>query len=99
MLRRRDFLLSLAAAVPARALFAQDKTSWPQFRGPGARGIAADDPRLPETWSQHDNVRWSLDVPGRGWASPVVSGDQVFLHTTISGAEDPRPKTGNYGGR
>ena len=44
-------LVVLLLAIPAGA------QQWPQFRGTSS-GIAADDPRLPETWSATDNVAW-----------------------------------------
>ena len=96
MLRRRDLLLGLLAGIPARVLLAQ---SWPQFRGPGSRGIAVDDPRLPVQWSTRENILWRFDIPGRGWASPVVWNDQIFLQTAINAAGEPTPATGTYGAR
>ena len=39
--------------------------NWPQFRGPGARGIAKGD-ALPDQWSATENVAWKTDIPGRG---------------------------------
>jgi outer membrane protein assembly factor BamB len=65
--------------------------NWPQFRGPNA-GVVADDPVLPDRWSESDNVVWKLDVPGLGWGSPVVRGDHVFMTTVIS--RDPKPRPG-----
>ena len=41
--------------------------NWPGFRGPRA-GVADDDPALPETWSQTENVAWKIQVPGLGGA-------------------------------
>jgi outer membrane protein assembly factor BamB len=83
-------LFLLAASVAS----AQD--NWPRFRGPNADGIAADDPRLPETWSKKDNVKWVADVPGLGWSCPVVWGDKVFLTTVTSDGEAAAPKKGLY---
>ena len=71
---------------------------WPQFRGLTA-GSIPDSPGLPDRWSQTDNVVWTLDVPGRGWSSPVVWGDHVFITSVIDPkgpAKPPRP--GLYGG-
>ena len=63
--------------------------NWPQFRGSRA-GVAADDARLPETWSATENVAWKIDVPGRSWSSPVVWGDHVFVVTAIN-VKQPAP--------
>jgi outer membrane protein assembly factor BamB len=56
--------------------------NWPQFRGPGAMGVA-EHARLPDLWSPTENVVWKQDIPGRGWSSPVVWGNYVFI-TTVS---------------
>jgi outer membrane protein assembly factor BamB len=95
-MNRRDILKGLIACLPARALLAEN---WPQFRGPGARGIADDDPRLPSTWSNSENILWRIDVPGRGWSSPIVWKDQIFLQSTISTAGEGPQRKGMFGGR
>lgn len=63
-------LLSFAAAAAAE--------DWPCWRGPRLDGTVLDD-KVPLEWSKTDNVRWSVEVPGRGYSSPVVSGDRVLL--------------------
>ncbi|HWX23172.1 MAG TPA: PQQ-binding-like beta-propeller repeat protein [Candidatus Binatia bacterium] len=73
------------------------EANWPQFRGVGARGVAAD-ARLPEHWSATENVAWKTEVPGRGWSSPIVWGDRVFLTTAVSSGEPEPPKKGLYMG-
>src|SRR5579863_5891625 len=56
--------------------------NWPQFRGPGSRGVSeATD--LPESWSKTENVVWATKIPGRGWSSPIVWGDRIFLTAAI----------------
>ena len=66
---------------------------WPQFRGPGA-GVADDDPALPDTWSETENVVWKTDIPGQSWSSPIVWGDHVFLTSAISSDKEPSPTRG-----
>ena len=58
-------------------LFPQD---WPQFRGPTGQGVS-DERGLPLTWSETKNVRWKVAIPGRGWSSPVILGDRIWLTT------------------
>jgi outer membrane protein assembly factor BamB len=57
---------------------------WPQFRGPDSMGIAADAtiPRTPK-------IEWSVPLPGRGLASPIVVGGKVFI-TCSSGTKQER---------
>ena len=84
-------LLSLIASITAVA------SNWAQFRGPGARGIG-ESPDLPDTWSATENVAWKADIPGRGWSSPIVWGNKVFLTTVINSVETEVPKKGLYMG-
>jgi outer membrane protein assembly factor BamB len=84
----------------AAAMFAAGPSAgedWPQFRGPNA-GVAADDPRLPHTWSETQNVLWKADIPGVGWSSPVVSGDHVFVTAAVTSGREPGAKPGLYNG-
>jgi outer membrane protein assembly factor BamB len=52
--------------------------NWPQFRGPGGTGTAAD-AKIPIRWSATENIVWKAALPGRGSSSPVVWGDRIFL--------------------
>src|SRR6266581_998994 len=68
---------------------------WPQFRGLQA-GVVADDPTLPDTWSETDNIAWKVAIPGLGWSSPVVWDDHIFLTSAISSGEEKAPVPGLY---
>jgi len=57
--------------------------SWPEFRGPEGNGHAAG-ARLPLTWTESENVVWRTAIPHRGWSSPVIHGDQVWLTTATT---------------
>ncbi len=55
---------------------------WPQWRGPHATGVSRSaDPPL--EWSETKNIRWKVEIPGRGSASPVVWGDRLFVLTAV----------------
>jgi len=62
--------------VVALVLFAQ----WPQFRGPEGNGVSPAT-GLPIAWSESENVRWKTRVHGKGWSSPIVLGDKVWMTT------------------
>ena len=83
--------------IAGAALAAEPVANWPQFRGPGAMGVA-DNPHLPDRWSTNENVAWKVEVPGRGWSSPIVWGERVFLTTVVSEGEVEPPKKGLYFG-
>jgi outer membrane protein assembly factor BamB len=53
---------------------------WPQFRGPTGQGVS-EERGLPLTWSENKNVRWKVAIPGRGWSSPVIVGERIWLTT------------------
>jgi hypothetical protein len=55
---------------------------WAQWRGPDGTGVSQHaDP--PVEWSETKNIRWKVEVPGRGNASPVVWNDRIFLLTAV----------------
>jgi len=64
---------------------------WAQWRGPDGQGIAGD-PGVPLEWSPTKNVLWKTAIPGRGYSSPVVWGDRIFLTTAIEGDVVPGAK-------
>jgi outer membrane protein assembly factor BamB len=37
----------------------------------------------PTEWSETRNVRWKVEIPGRGSASPIVWGDRVYVTTAV----------------
>ena len=57
-------------------------TDWPHFRGPGGQGHA-EGVDVPLRWSAENAVAWKVKVLGKGWSSPVVVGDRVFVTTAV----------------
>jgi len=85
----------LGNAVRASGAQVAADNTWPQFRGPGARGISTNT-HLPDRWSATENVAWKTAIPGRGWSSPIVWGNRVYLTTAISAETPESPKKGLY---
>ncbi len=74
------FLILISLAI-------QPDTSWPQFRGPQGNGHSVVR-GLPLKWSDTENVVWKTAIHGRGWSSPVILGDQVWVTTaTLDGRQ------------
>ena len=94
---RTRLALTLSLAITASSIAAQEH--WPQFRGPTMNATVADNPALPERWSETENVEWVTDVPGLGWSSPVVWDQHVFLTTVTAEGEFEQPKPGLYAPR
>jgi outer membrane protein assembly factor BamB len=84
-------LLAIMAAVTASAT-----ERWPQFRGEGASGLPRGE-KAPASWSTTSNVAWVADIPGRGWSSPIVWGDIVYLTSALSPGAFKEPTPGIYG--
>jgi outer membrane protein assembly factor BamB len=70
-------------ALTILVVFACDPTSaaesWSQFRGSNGDGKAEAD--LPATFSETSNVKWKIPIHGKGWSSPVIWGDQLWVTT------------------
>lgn len=80
--------LVCALFLTSLSVYGQD-TVWPQFRGPQSNPVG-NHARLPERWSKTENVEWSQEIPGRGWSSPVVTGNKVYVTTvTTDGKSKP----------
>src|SRR5262245_13419561 len=61
-------------------LFVQASENWPQFRGPDGNGHS-DARGLPLSWSEKQNIIWKTPIHDRGWSSPVIFSNQVWLTT------------------
>ena len=75
---------SLLAILLGTVGTAQEKAQkyWPQWRGPAGTG-SAEEANPPFQWSEIKNIRWRVEIPGRGHSTPIIWKDQVFLTTAI----------------
>jgi outer membrane protein assembly factor BamB len=88
------FVACVLVGMGGTSLSSQEKPAdWPQFRGPGGRGIS-EVKGLPVTWSAKENVVWKAELPGPGSSSPIILGSRVFL-TCYSGYNVPREPRGD----
>jgi outer membrane protein assembly factor BamB len=60
--------------------------NWPQWRGPGANGVAAVG-TYPTTFSASRNVAWKVELPGLGSSTPAVWDDHIFVTCGIDGRD------------
>lgn len=68
-------ILLLAAFMLVGNGFADN---WHQWRGPNNDGISHETD-VPIQWSQTENVKWRLPLPGEAASTPVVWEDKIFL--------------------
>jgi outer membrane protein assembly factor BamB len=76
-MNRFFYLAAAFSLLPAAA--AAD--NWPSWRGPTANGVATPTADPPLKWDAKTNIKWKAPLPGRGSATPVVWGDQIFVVT------------------
>ena len=63
--------------------------NWPQFRGP--KGDCVSDAKgLPTTWSETERVKWKTPLHDKGWSSPVVWGDQIWVTAATEDGKSQR---------
>ncbi|MBN1818853.1 MAG: PQQ-like beta-propeller repeat protein [Sedimentisphaerales bacterium] len=79
-------LVLLIAVMLAQNLPAED---WTQFRGPGGQGHSAEK-GLPLNWDETRNITWKTPIPGKGWSSPVVLGNRIWLTTAADNGKSLR---------
>lgn len=77
-------MLLLLLALPVHGQdFERDRLdNWHHWRGPLANGTAPK-ANPPIRWDSQTNIHWKAPLPGRGSATPIIWGDQVFVGTAI----------------
>jgi outer membrane protein assembly factor BamB len=91
----RTTLLFFASSLIA---FGAADRNWPAWRGPLANGTAPK-ANPPTVWSEAQNVRWKVKLPGSGTSTPIIWNDLIFIQTAIptgkkvtTTAAEPRPQ-------
>ncbi len=86
--RRLTRLLFLAVSCltpllcASNAVAASAGQNWPQWRGPLATG-GAPSANPPVTWSETNNLKWKVKIPGEGSATPVIWDNLIFIETAV----------------
>lgn len=79
---------------------------WPTWRGPRATGAALKG-NPPVTWSETENIKWKVKLPGQGSSSPIVWEDRIFFlsaeatdkKVTTNTTQPQEPAPAERGGR
>ena len=77
---RWSLLLVSTLAIASVGTLVAAEQSWWQFRGPKGDGHAMAT-ELPLEWDESRNVVWKTAIHDRGYSSPVIWGNQVWLTT------------------
>jgi outer membrane protein assembly factor BamB len=86
-------LLSLGFLLVISFTARAQNVTWPQFRGPQSNPVGTH-PELADKWSKTENVEWFLEIPGRGWSSPIVTGGKVYVTTVTTEGNSKPPQIG-----
>jgi outer membrane protein assembly factor BamB len=89
----RIFLPALCGLLLCVTNARAQSSDWPQFRGPGANPVGAS-VKLVDRWSKTRNVEWAQKIPGRGWSSPIVVGNRVFVTSATTDGKSKAPQVG-----
>jgi outer membrane protein assembly factor BamB len=78
----RYFALLIGFVIIPHVWAGEPGDNWHHWRGPAANGTAPKaDP--PITWDAKTNIKWKAELSGKGSATPIVWGDQVFVVTAV----------------
>jgi len=65
---------------------------WPQWRGPFLTGMARTG--APVEFSETKNIKWKVEIPGRGFSTPIIWGERIFLTTAVpTGNKTAQPES------
>jgi len=85
-MKMRTILLGLVIVFTSLFAAAQNppgyEKNWHQWRGPFMTGASPDGDPASE-WSETKNVKWKLEIPGKGHSTPIIWGDQLFIQTAV----------------
>lgn len=88
MMTRITCLALVVVATSLTIACAQETAAptWSQFRGES--GVSNVDANTPATWTE-DNFAWKVNLPGRGWSSPVYANNEIWLTAATEVAASP----------
>ncbi|HUV13094.1 MAG TPA: PQQ-binding-like beta-propeller repeat protein [Acidobacteriota bacterium] len=89
-MRNLIVVFCVSALMCAGALIAEPASDyshfWPQWRGPEMSGLAPHG-NPPVEWSESQNVKWKVEIPGKGSASPIIWKDTIFILSAVPTGE------------
>lgn len=83
-------LMILCVVFSSTLIFSSCTSNWPQFRG-SENNMVAKGKNLPTEWGNDKNIKWTCDLSGTGWSSPIVWENKVFISSAFLETKAPRP--------
>jgi outer membrane protein assembly factor BamB len=68
------FFLSLSSFISSNG----QQDNWTHFRGNSLNGKSAEK-NVPLSWNDSTNIAWKTKISGKGWSSPVIYENQIWL--------------------
>ncbi|MEQ1830916.1 MAG: hypothetical protein ABL921_33525, partial [Pirellula sp.] len=78
---KRFFSVAVLVAICSQVSLAEE-ANWDHWRGPNKNGTV-DVGSPPTEWSLNKNIKWSVEIPGKGSATPIVHDNQVIVLTAV----------------
>jgi outer membrane protein assembly factor BamB len=79
-----EITIGLLAVLAGPAQWTAATDVWKQWRGDNQVGVAVGD-AYPIKWSPSEAVAWSIDLPGIGASTPVISQGRALLTAGVDG--------------
>ena len=76
------FATMLIAGTLISSICQISNAEWNRFRGPNGSGIR--EAAVPVEFGADKNMKWKVELPGRGVSCPIIVGDKIFV-TCYSG--------------
>lgn len=73
---------AICMAFPCHIYSQKNEENWPNWRGPNMDGVSPSG-KPPIDWSESHNIKWKIPILGRGFGTPIVWGNKIFITTAI----------------
>ncbi len=87
------FLITILALVSFSCT-----NNWPRFLGPDNNMIVEGN-KHPLEWGNDKNIKWEVPLNGKGWCSPIIWGDRIYITEAILEEGSYAPDTTSRRGR
>jgi outer membrane protein assembly factor BamB len=86
-MRKNRFLIYALLLLTIATISETQAQNWPCWRGPNGDGTSIET-NLPVRWDSITNVVWKTPVPGKGYSSPIIWKDKLFITTALQETQE-----------
>jgi outer membrane protein assembly factor BamB len=87
--------LAWAASMLMLSSCKDEAKNWPQFRGPNSN-LVVTGKNLADEWGANKNIKWTYDISGEGFSSPIIWGDRIFIASEYPEQVKVQPQQGGF---